>query len=854
MPVARITVPPLLRSGGETDNQHSLDNESDDYTDNGNSTFVPSQQNDGNSTTMPSQQNDSNFDLPVIHENEIASSEIEVEESLPCDFNPRQQLEFKDEELVDPIPQPQADDTETQQRVLRERKPRTFIDEEGYQHPTQNQTVQPLRQKWEPAFKSGTTYDLGLQDGPVRVHKTNGHRSYEVSFPAWQQGPDQRFTLSEKDLTSNAIKMEETIKSETGNATNNDVYANFTQHELAAFADDRRHTSIFADAKAYTTSHTNDAYYWQGVMHDNVLYPAGEFTIGKTISPLESEQCAHLAQIHSSIGKAMPQIGLTLADEVLLPRFHFQVKNHPLREYIYKAESLEYQTLDNMDAWVELDTLPPGATITNTLWVYRAKPDKNGMLERIKARLTLRGDQQKLGLAPEDTYSPVMNMISLRTLLSLHCKDPEVIYMQADIKAAFLTAKCKRPTYITPPEGFGRPGAILQLERALYGGADSGRAFYDEFTIFHKEIGFSAILHDRCYLSITDDSGNFIKFVFHVDDMAIAYKGEKLWQWYLTKLRERYEFTLGPLEHFLGIRITRNADRSFRLDQSAQVEKMLRTFNLEKAKPVDTPVGGKRPTKADSPVTSKERADAAKIPYMQAVGHLNYLQTTSHLEISFPLKVASHFMCCYGQAHWTWVKHIMKYLAGHQWDSLIIRGHDSPPMLISYSDADHANCKETGRSFTGYIIKLGDDTINYGCHRQRIPAHSSTESEIMAVDSCVRDLQYIRQLVHAMGGPNYEKTALPVRVDNQQVIPIAEGNPIQLGRNRHMHARYWYYVYVQEEGEIKMGKVNSEENIADILVTFKTPKNFHYLVQMAKGYVKIPSHIKKKKGCTPISK
>ena len=84
--------------------------------------------------------------------------------------------------------------------------------------------------------------------------------------------------------------MEETIKSETGNATNNDVYANFTQHELAAFADDRRHTSIFADAKAYTTSHTNDAYYWQGVMHDNVLYPAGEFTIGKTISPLDMSQ------------------------------------------------------------------------------------------------------------------------------------------------------------------------------------------------------------------------------------------------------------------------------------------------------------------------------------------------------------------------------------------------------------------------------------------------------------------------------------------------------------------------------------------------------------------------------------
>ena len=64
-------------------------------------------------------------------------------------------------------------------------------------------------------------------------------------------------------------------------------------------------------------------------------------------------------------------------------------------------------------------------------------------------------------------------------------------------------------------------------------------------------------------------------------------------------------------------------------------------------------------------------------------------------------------------------------------------------------------------------------------------------------------------------------------------------NPIQkgLGRNRHMPIRYFYFRQLYcLSGSIRLIKVSSENNIADLLVTYKSIGNFDKLVKMAKGY------------------
>ena len=112
-------------------------------------------------------------------------------------------------------------------------------------------------------------------------------------------------------------------------------------------------------------------------------------------------------------------------------------------------------------------------------------------------------------------------------------------------------------------------------------------------------------------------------------------------------------------------------------------------------------------------------------------------------------------------------------------------------------------------------------------------AHSSTEAEIIALDAALREVQYVRQLLHAMGGPN--QSCVDVFVDNESMIKTAT-NPIQKGRNRHMPIRYFYFRTLSLEGQIKLLKVPSELNVADLLVTYKSVGNFDALTKFAKGY------------------
>ena len=46
----------------------------------------------------------------------------------------------------------------------------------------------------------------------------------------------------------------------------------------------------------------------------------------------------------------------------------------------------------------------------------------------------------------------------------------------------------------------GYHNTVVDVIKALYGGDDSGRCFYDEWVSFHLGLGFKAIVYDKCYL------------------------------------------------------------------------------------------------------------------------------------------------------------------------------------------------------------------------------------------------------------------------------------------------------------------------------------------------------------------
>jgi predicted RNA-binding Zn-ribbon protein involved in translation (DUF1610 family) len=100
-------------------------------------------------------------------------------------------------------------------------------------------------------------------------------------------------------------------------------------------------------------------------------------------------------------------------------------------------------------------TLVPKPTNKNILscrWLFKKKINENGDVDRYKARLVVRGFQQKEGMDYSQTFAPVMKYSSLRILLAY-----ATIYNceieQLDVETAFLNAKVSEEIYIQQPDG-----------------------------------------------------------------------------------------------------------------------------------------------------------------------------------------------------------------------------------------------------------------------------------------------------------------------------------------------------------------------------------------------------------------
>ncbi|XP_076657826.1 uncharacterized protein LOC143361962 [Halictus rubicundus] len=72
----------------------------------------------------------------------------------------------------------------------------------------------------------------------------------------------------------------------------------------------------------------------------------------------------------------------------------------------------------------ELIDRPKGAKILTSRWVYKIKYNQDGTVDKFKARLVARGNEQKKGMDYDEVFAPVARHDSIRTLLAsaVQCK------------------------------------------------------------------------------------------------------------------------------------------------------------------------------------------------------------------------------------------------------------------------------------------------------------------------------------------------------------------------------------------------------------------------------------------------
>jgi hypothetical protein len=188
----------------------------------------------------------------------------------------------------------------------------------------------------------------------------------------------------------------------------------------------------------------------------------------------------------------------------------------------HKAMSEEYQALMENKTW---HLVPPSSNknLIDCKWVYRIKRKTDGTIDRYKARLVAKGFKQRYGIDYEDTFSPVVKIATVRTILALSVSRGWSL-RQLDVKNAFLHGVLEEEVYMRQPPGFENPDApnyLCKLDKALYGLKQAPRAWYSRLSTKLCDLGFVPSKTDTS-LFLFHKEGITIFLLIYVDDIIVT--------------------------------------------------------------------------------------------------------------------------------------------------------------------------------------------------------------------------------------------------------------------------------------------------------------------------------------------
>ena len=162
-----------------------------------------------------------------------------------------------------------------------------------------------------------------------------------------------------------------------------------------------------------------------------------------------------------------------------------------------KAIQTELETLKHMGTWELVDAPNNRKPIMNK-WVFVRKYDKDGILQKYKARLVARGFSQMPGMDYNETFSPVVRLETILAILALAVAEDWEI-QQMDIKGAYLNNKLKEDIYMDQPQGYNDgTSRVCHLIKALYGLKQSGREWNKELDSKLGGTNFKCLYTDPC--------------------------------------------------------------------------------------------------------------------------------------------------------------------------------------------------------------------------------------------------------------------------------------------------------------------------------------------------------------------
>ena len=463
-----------------------------------------------------------------------------------------------------------------------------------------------------------------------------------------------------------------------------------------------------------------------------------------------------------------------------------------------------------------------GKEIVDSMWTLKRKRLPDGTLSRYKARLVVRGDQQKATFDKEDTFAPVIDWPAVRLLLILALQH-DLATASIDFKNAFVQSSLPEPIYVNLPHGYGEGHGdkVLQVHKSLYGDCRAPRLWYNYLKARLKELGLTTDGNDPCLFC---QDGCIM--VTYVDDAIICGKDQETVDRLLAGLTQlQMDFDhLGDLPTYLGVQITRQDDGSMVLTQPHLTKSIIAALGLTDSCPKQTPA-----TRTLGKDTHKPPLNES-FNYRSVVGMLLYLGNNTRPDCAFAIHQAARFSndprCTHGEA----LKRIGRYLQGTHDKGLILKP-SKDLNLDCYVDADFAGIwgnedaqdPSSVRSRTGFLISLGGSPVTWSSKLQTEIALSTMEAEYIAASTSMRTLlplqrqlqKMTKQLHLAQPGTTSITT---IWEDNQAALKLATKDPPRMTpRSKHIGVKYHWFRSKLHDGPngIRMKAIATDAQLGD---------------------------------------
>ncbi|GKC99842.1 copia protein [Tanacetum coccineum] len=434
-------------------------------------------------------------------------------------------------------------------------------------------------------------------------------------------------------------------------------------------------------------------------------------------------------------------------DDAPEPKSVIDCQNRPDWDKWKDAMQAELNSLNKQKVFGPIVTTPRDVKPVGCIWIFVHKRNEKNEVTRFKARLVAQGFSQRPGIDYEETYSPVMDAITFRYLISLAVsRNLEMRLM--DVVIAYLYGSIDSNIYMKILKGFkitesliSKPKELysIKLQRSLYGLKQSGRMWYNRLSDYLISKGYKSNLICPCVFIKKTTSG-FIIIAVYVDDLNIIGTNKEINE-VIMHLKEEFEMKdLGKTKYCLGLQI-KHMPNGILVHQSNYTETVLKHFNIDKAKSLSTPMVGRLLNVYNDlfrPCEEDEDALGLEVPYLSTIGALMYLTN----------------------------------YAGYLSDP-----HKAIPQ-------------------TGYVFLNGGTAISWRSQKQTLVATSSNHAEVIALHEASRECAWLRsmtQLIASSCGLNIKKSPTIIHEDNAACVAQMKEGYIKSDRTKHIPPRYFAY-------------------------------------------------------------